>query len=91
MTPMHETLTEAAAEAMHRAADITGQPLAKRFRRPNSRVDELARLIQASHQSGQRPIRRIRLVSRRYHNARGCDFENRISAERAAYRRTSFA
>lgn len=49
-----------------------------------SKVDELARLIQASHQSGQRPIRRIRLVGHAdIDNARGRDFENRISAERA--------
>jgi hypothetical protein len=48
------------------------------------KVDELASLIRASHQPGNRPIRRIRLVGHAdLDNARGRDFENRISAERA--------
>jgi hypothetical protein len=49
-----------------------------------SKVNELVRLIHASHQPGQRPICRIRLVGHAdLDNARGRDFENRISAERA--------
>jgi hypothetical protein len=88
MTVLHETLTDverAECNAPSRRT-ITGYSRYSQAIPATelSKVDELARLIQSSHQPGQRPIRRIRLVGHAdLDNARGRDFENRISAERA--------